>query len=92
MNALPLKNVQTPADVIDDLVASFGFRRVALAVIARIFRRTRPPDSATFPELVWQPGVDHLSDHLRRDLGLDPNHGRKFHVDTILIVGRGGYM
>jgi hypothetical protein len=91
MNALPIENAQTPGDVIDELVASFGFRRVALAVIARIFRRTRPPDSVTFPALVRQPGVEHLSDHLRRDLGLEPDHGCKFHVDLI-VLGHRGYM
>lgn len=91
MNALPLENTRKPGDAIDELVASFGFRRVAFAVIARIFRRTRPPDSASFPTLAWQPGVEHLSEHLRRDLGLEPDHGREFHVDLI-VLGRTGYM
>jgi hypothetical protein len=90
MNALPLENVQNPGDVIDELVAGFGFRTVALAVIARIFRRTRPPDSANFPTLARQPGVEHLSDHLRRDIGLEPDYGRKFHVDLV-VLGRVGY-
>ena len=51
MNALPIENAQTPREVIDDLVASFGLRRVLLAVITRVFRRTRPPDSVSYTHL-----------------------------------------
>lgn len=91
MNALPLDNAQTPGEIIDDLVASFGARRVLMAVITRVFRRTRPPDSRSFPKLRWQPGVEDLSDHLRKDLGLPPDTGRVFMVDQITI-SRGGYM
>ena len=91
MNALPIENAQTPREVIDDLVASFGLRRVLLAVITRVFRRTRPPDSPSFPNLRRQPGVDTLSEHLRRDLGLPPDTGRAFRIDLI-THRRGGYL
>ena len=91
MNALPLENAQNPREVIDDLVANFGLRRVLLAVITWSFRRTRPPDSPSFPNLRQQPGVDNLSEHLRRDLGLPPDTGSTFRID--LITHRlGGYL
>ncbi|MEL6682491.1 MAG: hypothetical protein AAFQ09_07575 [Pseudomonadota bacterium] len=83
MNALPLKNHQPLAEVVDDLVANFGLRRVVLAVAARLFRKQHPPDSQNFPQLSRQVGVDALSDHLRQDLGLPPEMNRKVHIDPI---------
>ncbi|WP_341367530.1 hypothetical protein [Yoonia sp. BS5-3] len=84
MNALPLDTSQTPREVIDDLVASFGLRRVLLAVLTRVFRRSRPPDAPSFPNLHWQPDVDNLSAHLRQDLGLPPETNT-FLVDHITL-------
>jgi len=85
MNALPLNTPHTPREVIDDLIANFGFRRVFLAILSRMVRRSRPPDTAPFPELARQAKVDGLSDHLRRDLGLPPNNNRRIEIDLISI-------
>lgn len=83
MNALPLDTNQTPRAVIDDLVANFGMRRVLLAVLTRVFRRSRPPDTGPFPMLAAQTNIDGLSDHLRKDLGLPPNANRRVEIDLI---------
>ena len=85
MNALPLDTNHTPREVIDDLVANFGFRRVLLAVLTQVFKRSQPPDAGPFPRLEAQDGVDGLSDHLRKDLGLPPNANRRLDVDLISI-------
>lgn len=85
MNALPLNNPKNPKEIIDELVASVGLRRVLLAVLTQVFRRTRPPDSASFPTLHKQPGLESLSDHLRKDLGLPPDTGRTTIIDPITI-------
>ena len=83
MSARPLNTAQIPREVIDDLVANFGLRRVLFAVLTRIFRRTRPPDPRGLLRLARQPGVDELSDHLRRDLGLPPDNSRTIKVDLL---------
>ncbi len=75
----------------DKLVADFGTRKVFLAVLARVFRRTRPPDSKTFEKLGDQPGIDQLSEHLRRDLGLPPDHHRQVKIDLIELNRRDFY-
>lgn len=85
MNALPYKNPQTPGAVIDDLIANYGFRKVLLAVAARLFRKQHPPDSAEFPTLRAQPGVDRLTAHLRKDLGLPPETQHQIHIDPIML-------
>ncbi len=85
MNALPLKNPTPLAEVVDDLVANFGLRRVLLAVAARLFRNQHPPDSLSFPKLGRQPGVETLSDHLRQDLGLPPDMHHRIHIDPIML-------
>lgn len=85
MNALPLDNSHTPRDVIDDLIASFGFRRVFLAVLTRMFKRSRPPDAIGFGRLFAQDSTEHLCDHLRRDIGLPPNTKRKLEIDLVAI-------
>ncbi len=85
MNALPLDNSHTPRDVIDDLIANFGFRRVFLAVLARMFKRSRPPDALEFKGLYSHSNADVLCDHLRKDIGLPPNTKRKLEIDLIAI-------
>ena len=85
MNALPLKNPTPLAEVVDDLVANFGLRRVLLAVAARLFRKQHPPDSLSFPKLGRQPGIETLSDHLRQDLGLPPDMHHRIHTDPIML-------
>ncbi|MEM9583814.1 MAG: hypothetical protein AAGA08_11925 [Pseudomonadota bacterium] len=72
MNALPLKNISTPQEVIDDLIADFGFRKVFLAIFARILRGTRPPDAIAVEKLVKNGALDHLPNDLRADIGLPP--------------------
>ncbi len=72
MNALPLKNISTPQEVIDDLIADFGFRKVFLAIFARILRGTRPPDAAEVKTLEYHKDLDHLPDSVRADIGLPP--------------------
>jgi hypothetical protein len=84
MNALPVKN-PTPQAMIDDLIATFGTKTVIFAMIARLFKRTRPPDSTTFPGIADQPGVDQLTDHLRADIGLPPNEHNRIVIDPIIF-------
>lgn len=84
MNALPIKN-PTPQEIIDDLIADVGIVKVALVTFARLFKRTRPPDSTTFPGIEKQPGVDMLSDRLRADVGLPPKVEQKIHVDLVFL-------
>ncbi|MCK0122279.1 MAG: hypothetical protein ABJO29_10285 [Yoonia sp.] len=81
MNALPIKT-PTPQEIIDDLVAEFGIKKVVLATVARLFKRTRPPDLA----VEKQPGVDGLSDRMRADIGLPPqDHAQQFKIDLITM-------
>lgn len=84
MNALPVKN-STPQEIIDDLVADVGIIKVIFATIARVFKRSRPPDSLTFPGLAKQPGIDVLNNHLRADVGLPPKDAGQIRVDPILM-------
>ncbi len=84
MNALPLKP-QTPlSEVVDDLVADFGAKRVLLALVARLITRTRPPDTTGLPSLHAQPGVEDLPDAVRADIGLPPKEKR---VQPDLLAG-----
>jgi hypothetical protein len=85
MNALPVKN-PTPQEIIDDLIADVGILKVLFATVARMFKRTRPPDSATFPGIARQPGVDELNDHLRADVGLPPKEAGRIRIDPILMA------
>ncbi len=85
MNALPLRNPQPLADVVDDLVASFGLRRVLLAVAARLFRKQHPPDSLSLKKTRRLPAVDKLSDHLRQDVGLPPKLHEQVRIDPIML-------
>ena len=80
MNALPLDTTQTPREVIDELVANFGFRRVFLTVLSRMVRRSRPPDL-----MYKQADISVLDDHLRRDIGLPPCDRRRLEIDLIAI-------
>ncbi|WP_179379239.1 hypothetical protein [Jannaschia marina] len=51
---------------IDDIIARHGPRRVLLAALRALLRpRARPPD------------VRYLSNHVRRDIGLDPLEPRQ---------------
>jgi hypothetical protein len=80
MNALPIKT-PTPQDIIDELVAEFGIKKVVIATIARLFKRTRPPNTAPVPK---HPSVDQLSDRMRADIGLPPQeHGQPVKIDLI---------
>jgi hypothetical protein len=80
MNALPIKT-PTPQDIIDELVAEFGIKKVVLATIARLFKRTRPPDAVLIEK---QPGIDELSDRMRADIGLPPQEqGPPVQIDLI---------
>lgn len=84
MNALPLKP-QTPlSEVVDGLVADFGAKRVFLAIVARLIKRTRPPDTTGLPSLKAQPGVEDLPDSVRADIGLPPKRAR---VNPDLLAG-----
>ena len=86
MNVLRIKNANSPQAVIDGLIADFGLKSVLLALATRIWRRGSVPDSADFPGLANQPGLEHLSDHLRRDLGLPHDTRHKISVDPIMLV------
>ena len=85
MNALPIKH-QSPHDVIDNLIADFGIKRVLLALAARLFRRKPAQAMDNFPNLENQPGVAQLDNHLRADLGLPPLTDRSPLVDQIITV------
>lgn len=88
MTSIPTNSWQTAAAGIDTLVENFGLRRVVLAMIARLFRKTRPPDSPSFPGLGEQADLSQLSDRLRRDVGLPPDQGRMTYVDPLLMGRR----
>jgi hypothetical protein len=88
MNALPLKNRREPSEIIDDLIEDYGVRRVALAILSRIHKRSRPPDGVVRDRQVMEPRIDVLSDHLRRDLGLPPEGPPKAHVDLAIWARR----
>lgn len=82
MNALPIKT-PTPQNIIDDLVAEIGIKKVLLAIIARLFKRTRPPN-VTYIEN--HQDVEHLSDRMRADIGLPPqDHVQQLKIDQIGI-------
>ena len=80
MNALPLKNRPHLSEMVDELIADFGARRVLLALVARLIKRTRPPDTrpgrATGQDLAAQAGVELLDDRVRADIGLPPKRER----------------
>ena len=84
MNALPVKT-PTPQEIIDDLIADVGIVKVALVTFARLFKRTRPPDSTTFPGIARHPSVDMLDDRMRADVGLPPRVAQKIHVDSVFL-------
>jgi hypothetical protein len=50
-------------DLLDDLIADHGAMRVLRALAMRLVARS-----------VRRPRADHLSEHLRRDVGLPPGH------------------
>lgn len=81
MNALPLKNRREPSEIIDDLITDHGFLRVIWALAGRLIKRSRPPDAIIQKPRAYDPRIDVLSDHLRRDLGLPPEGPPKAHVD-----------
>lgn len=72
MNALPVKSGPNLSEVIDELIANFGGRRVFLTIARRLLKRTRPPDTTGLARLSNQPGVEHLDDRTRADIGLPP--------------------
>ncbi|WP_298292985.1 hypothetical protein [uncultured Litoreibacter sp.] len=72
------------SELVDELVSSFGARRVLLAITARLIKRTRPPDTTGLPALHAQPGVDDLPDDIRADIGLPPKRER---VNPDLLAG-----
>lgn len=79
MNALPIKT-PTPQDIIDELIADVGIKKVIWATITRLFTRTRPPDG----RIENQHGVDGLSDRIRADIGLPPqDHAQQVKIDLI---------
>lgn len=86
MTSLPIKKTQSPHAVIDGLIADFGLKSVLLAIAGRILRGRKTTDSADFPGLIHQRGVDQLSDHLRRDMGLPHDIGRKITIDPIVSM------
>ncbi len=72
MNAVPLKPGPSLADVMDELIASYGVRGVMLALAAKMVKRTRPPDTKADLALRGQPELDLMPDRLRADIGLEP--------------------
>lgn len=86
MNALPIQTIRPPRDVIDELVTNFGIRQVLLAVIKRMFKRSRPPDADELHRALSRARVEGLSDHLRKDMGLPPDTQHRFEVELISIT------
>ncbi len=72
MNAVPLKPGQSLADVMDELIASYGLKGVVLTLAAKMLKRTRPPDIEADLDLRGQPELDLMPDRLRADIGLAP--------------------
>jgi hypothetical protein len=82
MNALPVKT-PTPQEIIDDLVSEFGIKKIVFVTIARLFKRSRPPDRTPF-----HPNVYGLDNRLRADIGLPPLEGQRVYVDPMLLTRR----
>ena len=67
MNALRLGG--PPPDLIRDAIDAHGAPRVLLRAIAALLRpRARPPDRRRRPRVV------PMNAHIRRDIGLPPDH------------------
>lgn len=81
MNALPLKPDTNVKDTLDALIDDHGLRPVLLSLLARITKRTRPPDRKVGPRGKDAPRLDLLNDHLRADLGLPPAPPSRAHID-----------
>lgn len=88
MNALPLKPGQSPADIIEELIANHGLRAVVLALVTKLVKRTRPPDMVADPALRDQPEIDQLSDRMRADIGLPPKTPERAHIDLARAMQR----
>ncbi|SFR34302.1 hypothetical protein SAMN04488005_0632 [Yoonia tamlensis] len=66
MNATPVKEQSFLKEAIDELVATFGAKKVLIEVTARLFRKIHPPDTARPTDVQ----VYGMSDHIRKDIGL----------------------
>ncbi len=69
MNIIIRRGQSVPQDHIEWLVARYGWRQMALAILSHALRRSRIGlQSARRPQLGRPPQTDHL----RRDIGLPP--------------------
>ncbi|MEP3347942.1 MAG: hypothetical protein ABJN34_02935 [Litoreibacter sp.] len=81
MNALPIEPNTPLKDTLDDLISDYGLRHVVLALLSRLAKRTRPPDTKVELRAKDVRQLDLLSDHLRADLGLPPASPCRTYVD-----------
>lgn len=88
MNSVPVKHHDTPQVVLENLIADVGLKTVVFALIGRVFAFRKGADTAENLTLAKQPGVEYLSDHLRKDLGLPPCENQQFFVDPLTISRR----
>ena len=70
MNAIRYEDHHPPSKVIEKLIAEHGFRRTLMAVLSFAVR----------PRLRYR-SPDVLSDHMRRDIGLEPLPERRDYWD-----------
>jgi hypothetical protein len=72
MNALPVSDDFPLVETVERLIERHGPRRLLMAVLGRLVRR-RTERPARFP--------GHLSDHMRRDIGMPPEAYHRRHWD-----------
>lgn len=93
MNALPLKtgSLKTgplsarPQDAIDQLIADYGVIKVFLTVLARLIKRTRPPDRAAQARKPDPRQLSMMDDHIRADMGLPPSPKSTLQIDLMAM-------
>ena len=81
MNANPVKPPISLHDTVDELVANFGAKKILFEILARRLRKIHPPDKKGRDLLT----LDHLSDHVRKDIGLQPKSGGTQFFDPLML-------
>ena len=88
MNALPIEPHTPLRETLDDLIHDYGLRQVTMALLRRLAKRTRPPDTKVGLRAKDARQLDLMSDHLRADLGLPPAERHKAYVDLHALWNR----
>lgn len=88
MNALPIEPHTPLRETLDDLIHDYGLRQVTMALLRRLAKRTRPPDTKVGLSVKDAPKLDLMNDHLRADLGLPPAQPNKALIDLEVLWHR----